>query len=177
MWQPTKPISGDIKSVSQGDIQGNFLALDDIYNGKNNFIKFTEQSADPSTIATQMALYTKHVGTTTAMFLRNENNGTVVDFTTATKAATGSCTLPCGIKFQWGVGSLGANVSSGSVSYLSSFTACYGFWITVKQPSSVGDARDYGLRCGTPGLASCAIYRDTTYKGTIADFYWFAIGV
>ena len=101
-WQPTKPQAGDAKNISQGDVQGNFLALNNIYNGINNFIILPEQAASPATAINQMALFTKAVGGVSAMFLRNENSGASVDFTTALKADPGWCQLPCGIQIFWG---------------------------------------------------------------------------
>lgn len=95
------PLPGDAKSVSQGQILDNFTYLNDLVLGKNNFIILPEQAAAPATTATQMALYTKHVGAKPAMFLRELSSGTEVDFTTASKAASGWCRLPCGIVLLW----------------------------------------------------------------------------
>lgn len=96
------PQPGDAKSVSQGQILANFTYLNDLVLGVNNFIILPEQAAAPATTATQMALYTKHVGAGPAMFLRNHTSGTEVDFTTATLADPGWCRLPCGAKMAWG---------------------------------------------------------------------------
>lgn len=101
-WQPLKPAASDIKKISQGDIQGNFYALDNVYNGINNFIKLNEQGAAPATAVSQMALYTKAVAGVSALFLRNENSGTEVDMTTAGKTTTGWFVLPCGIIVKFG---------------------------------------------------------------------------
>jgi hypothetical protein len=101
-YHSTIPQPGDAKSVSQGQILDNFTYLNDLVLGKNNFIILPEQAAAPATTATQMALYTKHVGAKPAMFLRELSSGTEVDFTTAGKTDPGWCKLPCGIIMKWG---------------------------------------------------------------------------
>lgn len=95
------PLPGDAKSVSQGQILDNFQYLNDLVLGVNNFIILPEQAAAPATTATQMAIYTKHVGAKPAMFLRNHTSGTEVDFTTDSKATDGWCRLPCGTLMLW----------------------------------------------------------------------------
>lgn len=95
------PQPGDAKSVSQGQILDNFLYLNDLVLGKNKFILFTpEQAAAPATGALEMSLYTKHVGAAPAMFI-NSTVGGEVNFTTASKATSGWCRLPCGIVLLW----------------------------------------------------------------------------
>lgn len=110
------PLPGDAKSVSQGQILDNFQYLNDLVLGVNNFIILPEQAAAPATTATQMAIYTKHVGAKPAMFLRELSSGTEVDFTTAGKADPGWCRLPCGILMKWGQVGL-SNVGSQPVTY------------------------------------------------------------
>jgi hypothetical protein len=99
---PNIPQPGDAKATSQGQILANFQHLNDLVLGINNFILLPEQAAAPATAATQMALYTKHVGADTAMFIRNHTSGAEVDITTAGKTTTGWCVLPCGIIVKWG---------------------------------------------------------------------------
>lgn len=183
------PAAGDLISQSQDDIQQNFAAIQTLVevnhetfaaanSGKHKYVTLTEQGADPVTAINELALYSKDVGGVTALFLRNENNGAVVDITTATKAATGTCTLPCGITLKWGFGQLTVgNQTSGAIAFVTPFTGAPYIVQLTPYNAMTGDARDYVLMVTALTNANFVVSRHNGFVGTAASFYYMAIGV
>lgn len=103
-------------SVSQPKITANFQEIDTYVSqdhvsfgsglgqGKHKQVLFTEQGADVSTAADEMALYIKDNGGTPNTYLREESDGTIFNMTpcTAGHASSGSEIFPSGLKFIWG---------------------------------------------------------------------------
>lgn len=140
-YDQTKPQSTDTKSASQPVLLENFLQ---IYNfvgqdheqfnsanaGKHKWTIMPEQGTDitaaPQTQANETAVYCRETddpnnppaGKLAALFFRPEGQalgaGTEYDFTTALKAQTGYCVLPCGIKICWGVGTINTGEATGT---------------------------------------------------------------
>ena len=107
-------------SVSQPKITDNFAAIntvisidhetfDAVNQGKHKWVKFTEQS-DQATLSDEMLLYTKDNAGEPNLYLRKESSGTIFNMTPSTSghgvanAASGSETLPSGLKLIWGTG-------------------------------------------------------------------------
>ena len=130
-YQSTKPAAADYMSVSQGDLQGNFLALKaaidvnhetfgSAYEGKHSMVSLPQQtvSAVPpvfplATSATELGLYAAVSGGATHLFLRpvSQTAGVAtndINLTNAGKTTTGWCVLPCGIILKWGKGTITA---------------------------------------------------------------------
>lgn len=113
------PQPADQLSQSQADVLGNFQAIGgmlDLTVGATA-IKFARDGAVPPTAATDVGLYAANSVTfpgTTALFFRNQNNGTSVDITSSLAAANGWTRLPSGILLKWGTGAAagGANVTT-----------------------------------------------------------------
>lgn len=116
-YYPTLPASSEDPSVSQGKFQINFSSLSSIINanhvdftstdyGKHKFCQFPEQSAAPTTLANEGAVYTKRSALTAAteLFFRREGNGTEIEFTGFLGAGDGWTRLPSGILLKWGTG-------------------------------------------------------------------------
>lgn len=113
-YQSTKPAATDQISVSQGDLQGNFIAIGTMLDPNLKSVTFPETGSH-ITIANEVALYAKPsllAPNDTALWFVPENGGTAVDFTTATKAADGWCRLPSGIIFKWGTGACAQNAAT-----------------------------------------------------------------
>lgn len=105
-------------SVSQPKITANFQEIDTLIAvdhetfgavvdyGKHKKVLFTMQGADAGTGATEFALYTKDTGGIPELYLRMENNGVVFNMTPSPTChdASGSETLPSGLKMIWGSG-------------------------------------------------------------------------
>lgn len=74
--------------------------------GKHKQVLFTEQAADTSTAADEMALYTKDNAGSPNLYLRLESDSTVFNMTpdATAHAAAGSETMPSGLKYIWGSG-------------------------------------------------------------------------
>lgn len=125
-YQANKPMAADQMSISQGDLQNNFLALKALvdvnhetfgsaYEGKHSIVSFPQQAPSvvppifpPATAATELAMYAKADGGATHLFLRPTNQLPGIDtndinITKSGKANNGWCILPSGIKIAWGI--------------------------------------------------------------------------
>ncbi len=92
-YDPNVPPADQRPSVSQPIIQNNFKQLNDIFNenhfrfnaadnrGKHRYSSYVEQSADPSTTATEGAVYTKDVSGRSELFYRYKSSGDVSQLT------------------------------------------------------------------------------------------------
>jgi hypothetical protein len=193
-YQNNIPQGNQRLSDSQGDLLANFQAIKQLIDvnhatfgnaneGKHNFVSLPSQSGDPVTLASEMALYTKLVTGVPQMFLRNQTNGSVVNFTSATASPTnGSTTLPSGIIIKWGSGTTAAGGSQ-TVTFATAFPGgiltCYAT-IAVSAGSNVNaeandrDVRIYGYNSTT---LSVVTYVNNTARTRAAQPYtWFAIG-
>jgi hypothetical protein len=86
------PPATEYLSDSQPQILENFSQLNTLFainhvtfdavaasdRGKHTFISFVEQAADPSTAANELALYTKDLSGSPAVYLRKESDGDVI---------------------------------------------------------------------------------------------------
>lgn len=107
------PNATDRLKDSQSQLKDNFAAIFSILGvnhadfntanqGKHNFVSMPEQGAAPTTLANEMALYTKDVSGVSQMFIRREGNGTEINFTSATLSPNGTTILPSGLILHWG---------------------------------------------------------------------------
>lgn len=109
------PLSTDLLSTSQGDIQANFQALNTFLTvnhegfssadaGKHKFVTFPLQAGNPAIAAGEIALFNKNSTLTTfnELFIKNQA-GTVYPITADLAAATGWCYTPSGLLEKWGV--------------------------------------------------------------------------
>lgn len=138
-YQSTKPAAADYMSVSQGDLQGNFLALKaaidvnhetfgSAYEGKHKMLSLPEQTVSLvapvfplATSATELGLYTKRASGTTHLFLRPVSQLPGIDtndrnLTLWGNSNPGWCLLPCGMIMKWGQANL-TNAGSQAVTY------------------------------------------------------------
>lgn len=109
-YQPNIPTSTDQVSQSQLDIQGNFQALEPMFNGINNFILLPVQGSAPATSSTQVALYSKTgISTNQELFFRRTSNGVEIDCTGSLQGSDGWSRLPSGILIKWGTATVNRN--------------------------------------------------------------------
>ena len=116
-YQSGIPEATDRKNASQSAIKDNFGAIKTAFEtnhgafngaleGKHKWASFPDQTSAPTTAASELAVYSK-VSTLgalgSALHLRKESDGSEIDFTSATLAATGWCRLPCGLIMKWGL--------------------------------------------------------------------------
>lgn len=192
------PNASDKLKNSQPQIKDNFAALKTLIDvnhgtfgaadqGKHKFVTMPEQSSAPTTAADEMALYTKAVSGVTQMFLRNEGNGTEVDFTSAVKSnSNGSLTLPCGIILKWGRATTAASGLK-TVTFTTAFptailtayasTAVHnGSSSTGSSPTGKNDILARVYEYDTMSLKTVTFIVDTPRTRTAATYTWFAIG-
>lgn len=119
------PQSTDELKNSQSDLLANFQAIKTLVDvnhvtfddptgdqGKHKYLTMPEQSSNPTTAVSEMALFTQLASITSKneMALRKESNGSVLPFTASTLSNTpapaalssGFSYLPSGFILQWG---------------------------------------------------------------------------
>lgn len=100
-FNPTIPLVSDLMAVSQPQVKANFTAIYNTFNenhtpfnqnnvGMHDLVNFREQSGDPTTLATQIALYTKNVGGFPELFFRPNNSQAPIQLTYPTITTTGA---------------------------------------------------------------------------------------
>lgn len=139
-YQSTKPAAADYMSVSQGDLQGNFLALKTAIDvnhetfgsaneGKHSMVSFPQKtvSAVPpvfplATSATELGLYAAAAGGATHLFFRpvSQTAGVATNDINLTNTSgntiPGWYKLPNGLIMKWGLSAAFNSGSSGSSS-------------------------------------------------------------
>jgi len=133
------PLETDEYQQSQVDIKENFSQISSLVSqdhetfgtgdelGKHIQTTFTTQALHPSTLATELKIYCKNNTATPhapALWIQKagvdeavapEVTAGWVDFTTATREATGYTKLPSGIMFKWGSGTVGDNTTATAI--------------------------------------------------------------
>lgn len=111
MWQPNIPHATDQINVSQGDIQGNFQALDPILNGVTNFATiFTTLGATPTTSASQLSIFAADDSSSVPqLFIGPPSTGTPINITGSAQATNGWTRLPSNILIKWGTTTAAVN--------------------------------------------------------------------
>jgi len=179
------PAANDLLSQSQADIQQNFAALKtfletnheafaDASEGKHKHVTFPEQGADVSTAANEKVIYAKESALTNVseLFIRNESDGTVTEFTSSGQATTGWTRLPSGILIKWGTGSVNANSSAtATFDTTVAFSAIY--TVSVSRQGQSGDSGAMYYQAYT--TTNVTVY-NASNNGPRA-FTYFAIGI
>ena len=203
-YQANKPQAPDQMSVSQADLQNNFLsikALIDVnhetfgsaYEGKHSVVSFPEQVVSvappvfpPATAATELAVYAKNDGGATHLFLRptgqvagtDANDINISEFVlNPVGVATSSVTLPNGLIMKWGNSALTENLGGGhtSIAFGVAFPhACYNVQATTNSIHH-GTNTFINVYDLLPGSFKCT---SSTRTGASSGgtIYWFAIG-
>lgn len=89
-------------------IEENHVAFNSANAGKHKKVIMPEQAADPTTIANEMALYTKEGSASgvSELYLKRETDGpagSVYNLSEVILSGSGrACILPSGVKYQWG---------------------------------------------------------------------------
>ena len=110
------PQATDRLRDSQPAILENFTVINRAFNinhvsfdtptneGKHKWVSFPEQAADPTTAVNEVAIFAKESALTgeTELFLRQENNGSTYEWTSAQLATEGWMRSPSGIITKWG---------------------------------------------------------------------------
>lgn len=107
--QTQSPIEINFQSIASL-IEVNHVGFNESLEGKHTFVSYVQQSADPSTSSTEMALYSKPVSgdkNILELFYRYPNNGSVVQLT-----GTSTPTTTTGGSFPAHAGSTNSSVDS-----------------------------------------------------------------
>lgn len=109
------PEASDLISQSQADLKANFQAIQTLLTvnheifgaageGKHKHVSFPNQSASPTTTATEVAVFARSSSLSSAseLCVRRQSDGNVYEFTSSTAAANGWTRLPSGILIKWG---------------------------------------------------------------------------
>lgn len=141
--------------------------------GKHKFVTMPEQGADPATAANEMAIYTKDVAAVTQLFLRNENNGSVINFTSRDLTlANGGTTLPSGIILKWGRGVTVANLLT--VAFTAPFpTGILTAYAAVSSPLKAATF-DFAINVYAYNVNNLSVVSQPTSPAQ--EFCWLAIG-
>lgn len=191
-YQSTKPLATDDISVSQGDLQNNFLAVDGAWSvnhvalnlpdeGKHKYITFPNQTWSagvfpPATVATEVGLYAESGN----LYFRPAGQALGVHtndvklFGEGSLLASGWCRLPIGLQMAWGE----INITSGTVyTFAHTFTAPnLPFSITIT-PISSGTTK---TMCSAYDVTPTG-FKATSYNAnanfTNVNAYYLAIGI
>ena len=184
------PLSTDLLSTSQGDIQANFQALNTFLTvnhegfssadaGKHKFVTFPLQAGNPAIAAGEIALFNKNSTYTTfnELFIKNRA-GTVYSLTASLPATTGWCYLPSGLIMKWGV-----NAGNGATTIVFPVAATIPvltnvYTAQVTDIFNSGSDTDTYVRLSTYSNVSISVWcsNRTTVGAANTSFNWLVIG-
>lgn len=198
-FNPSIPKADDLLSTSQPQIRTNFAQSDIIFDvdhftfdndtvanrGKHRKVTLVEQGADPATALDEAAIYTKAVSAITQVFLRRENNGSVIQLTPPTlgdpqlAGTNGTTFLPGGFIMKFGLASANGTTALtwGALGLTNFPNNCF---LVMGQPTTISGpntANDYVYTFGvsTTGFSATGVRR-ITLQATPVNFYFLAIG-
>ena len=183
-WQPSIPLATDQADVSQADIQGNFMALDPIFNGINNFIILPVQGANPTTSSGQVSLFSKNDGFgNPQLFYGPPSSASPVSLTGSGQATNGWARLPSNILIKWGTINVPINTLTTVTFPAGSIPAFVTtFYVTASQTFAAGPTTstlNATVSAGNATATTFQVWPNTTtapLSGTISISY-LAIGV
>jgi hypothetical protein len=185
-WNQNIPQPTDSLSQSQMDILGNFRALNALFtNGVQPVVKFPVQTVDPTTLAGQIAIYSKvdSVTTTQELFMRRVNNGAVVDMTASAQATNGWTYLPSGLLLKWGTGTTTQNALATQAFPTSGTTPVFNnlFMVTASQTFAASPTQNLlnnALAVGNFTTTNFQIFPRAIGlpNASVISFCYFAIG-
>lgn len=183
-WNPNIPQPTDALSQSQADILANFQALDALFDGGiQDFVIFPQQSSQPTTSSTEVALYSAlDSGSNIQLFYGPKSTGTPINLTGSGAASSGWAYLPSGILLKWGSGSgSGSFAVSFPLSPAPAFNNIFSIQISVAaantspSPSTPPDLYAQIWQYTTTGFQAYLSKRLST-SSAIVPFTYFAIG-
>jgi len=183
-WNPLIPQATDAQNISQADIQNNFMALDPIFNGINNFILFPVQGSTPTTSGTQLSLFSANdASSNLQLFLGPISTGTPINLTGSGQATNGWARLPSNILIKWGTTNVNVNTlntvtfPAGSIPAFASI-----FYVSVCQTFAAGPTTstlNTSVSAGNFATTTFQVWPNATtapLTGTISITY-IAIGI
>lgn len=199
-YLPNIPQPNDRIRDSQADLLGNFQALNTFLNvnhgdfgsaqeGKHKWVTFPNQMADPTTLAAEVAIFSKpgiSTGNPSALFLRKENNAAVktggfTEFFT-NGFLEGWTRLPSGILLKWGFVAPSlpnpATVTFPVNATTPVFTALYSVQVSPSYPGAADNDFAVAVRPGSLLPTSFQVWMSprTTVGSKAGQLYYLAIG-
>ena len=188
-YQPNIPGPNTNLSVSQGDLLGNFQALNTVfgvdhnqYNAVSNagtHLQVTMPSfgTPGSPGGTASVLYTKNVASSPTLYFKNGTADSVVwtggSGTGLSTVSSSNLTLPNGLQFSYGMGTTNG---SGNATVTFNFPNNL-YSATLTRIISGGNNRGFVQWASTPTKTSGAMtLLDSSGTGVAGIFYWMAIG-
>ena len=171
-------------SQSQADLLANFTALDTAYGtagdhvafsvttdaGKHKKSTYPEQSPAPTTGVNEMAVYSAANAAVSDLYVRRENDGTTLNITNNTLAATsGAGTTVDGLQFRAGQSGFINGSATKAIAFGTAFPN--GF---VSAVATIDTATPILLQITTASTAGFSVVKQTTSGSQ--SFYWIAIG-
>ncbi len=183
--QPT-----DIPAQSQPQLLANFQGIDTLINvnhvdfdlpdqGKHKWVSMPNQGSDPSTLATEVAIYgsTSPATTDIELTFRRPSDGQVIFMTENSGTTNGWTMLPSGILMKWGTTNATGATTINANSFGKAFTTLYTVQLTNQTTTSSSDTYVMG---GVISLTSFNIYvgnRTSPGVDATANVNWLVIGV
>jgi len=165
-----------------GLIAVDHFGFNDLNGGWHKQSTYPNVSVDPTTVAGQIALYSKQGAISSELFMiRDGNAGTAVNLTTS-KVGSPSATpigvswLPGGILIQWGTLAVSNNTTFTPVSFTPSFpNACFNIVLTMINTQGItASANSLFVRSGSVSTTGFQIFN--TSSSSAQSAYWLAIG-
>ncbi len=189
------PLAAQKISATQQPIDDNFDAIAELFGvnhvglydpsnfGKHTYTSFPIQVSDPTTSATEMAVYAKSSTDSNGaeLFVRYPSNGTVSQLTgggtSSTSSTDGSSYLTDTLLMKWGnatVNTSGSTIvtfpTSGSLPAFT--TGCYSVTYTPSSNYTMGASCGY-----ITGVTTTQFTYHAPSTGSGVSIYWTAIGV
>lgn len=160
-------------------INVNHVAFDDPDQGKHKWVSFPNQGSNPSTTATEVALFGAiNADTSIAeLNLRRPSDGDIIPFTAKNGTTAGWTVLPSGIMMKWQtLGATGA-VTVNANSFGRAFTTLYTVQLTDQ--STTPSSNTYVMGGVITGTTFDIYVSSRTSPGTpaTANINWLVIGV
>jgi hypothetical protein len=181
-YQPNIPNASDALAQSQGDIKGNFQALNPVFTQFQNFVLLGVQGSDPATAGNQMALYVKTgLDTNPQMFIERQSGSTdtpvVIEFTGSAKTTNGWTRLPSGILLKWGTSVATANAATAITFPVGATVPAFTIAPFNIQVTLQGNTASHGGAIFLQSIDSATQFTVYSASGTSKTVWYFAIGV
>lgn len=193
------PLSGQSLGVTRVPINQNFSVIDTAFSvdhvdyndpnqGKHDKVTMPVQAASPTSGAGEVVLFSRTSTLTSVpeMAFRRQSNGAVVEFTSASLAATGWSYLPSGLLIKWGNGNtLAAPAGVTTITFptgptIPAFTTIFSIQVTTAYINTTDSPNGFvRLNNFTAPWTTFSVFgspRTSSGQSAVA-FQYFAIGV
>jgi hypothetical protein len=189
-FTPDIPQANQTLASTQQPILENFQGIDVLINvnhvdfdladqGKHKWVSMPNQGANPTTTATEVAIYSRIDATTTVaeLTLRRPSDGTVIPMSATAGTTNGWTMLPSGILMKWGTTNATGSDNINANAFGKAFTTLYSVQLTNNTILSTSDT--YVMGGNIVGTTFDVYVGNRTTPGTDAtvNVNWLVIGV